>query len=107
MVSHTIGFDLERIGVNSIIRAAHEVQAYSNASTIKTLEDQLVHDPVCRQLFIESIVVPESWLFRETKGFPAYKHPALPTPQKTVGGENPFGSLRDWRRSLLDCLIAA
>ena len=69
MVSHTIGFDLERIGVNSIIRAAHEVQAYSNASTIKTLEDQLVHDPVCRQLFIESIVVPESWLFREPKVF--------------------------------------
>ena len=26
MVSHTIGFDPERIGVNSIVRAAHEVQ---------------------------------------------------------------------------------
>ena len=69
MVSHTIGFDPERIGLNSIIRAAHEVQAYSKASTIETLEDQLLHDSVCRQLFIESIVVPESWLFREPKVF--------------------------------------
>ena len=69
MVSHTVGFDLERIGVNSIVRAAHEVQAYSKASTIQTLEDQLTHDSVCSQLFIESIVVPESWLFREPKVF--------------------------------------
>ncbi|HBU38166.1 MAG TPA: hypothetical protein DEB70_10235, partial [Planctomycetaceae bacterium] len=69
MASNTIGFDLERIGLNSVIRAAHEVQAYSNASTIETLEDQLFHDSVCRQMFIESIVVPESWLFREPKVF--------------------------------------
>jgi chemotaxis protein methyltransferase WspC len=69
MASNTIGFDLERIGLNSIIRAAHKVQAYSKASTIETLEDQLSRDSVCRQLFIESIVVPESWLFREPKVF--------------------------------------
>ena len=69
MASNIIGFDLERIGLNSIIRAAHKVQAYSKASTIETLEDQLSRDSVCRQLFIESIVVPESWLFREPKVF--------------------------------------
>ena len=69
MASNTIGFDLERIGLNSIIRAAHEVQAYSKASTIEILEDQLSHDSVCCQLFIESLVVPESWLFREPKVF--------------------------------------
>ena len=69
IVSRTIGFDPERIGLNSIIRAAHEAQAYSKASTIEALEDQLIDDPKCRQLFTESIVVPESWLFREPKVF--------------------------------------
>ncbi len=68
-VSRTIGFDLERIGLNSIIRAAHEVQTHSKAATIEALENQLLHDHECRQLFIESIVVPESWLFREPKVF--------------------------------------
>ena len=69
IVSRTIGFDPERIGLNSIIRAAHEAQAYSKASTIEALEDQLIDDPKCRQLFTESIVVSESWLFREPKVF--------------------------------------
>ena len=69
IVSRTIGFDPERIGLNSIIRAAHEAQAYSKASTIEALENQLIDDPKCRQLFTESIVVPESWLFREPKVF--------------------------------------
>ena len=68
-VSRTVGFDPERIGLNSIIRAAQKVQTYSKASTIETLENQLLHDAECRQLFIESIVVPESWLFREPKVF--------------------------------------
>ena len=68
-VSRTVGFDPERIGLNSIIRAAQKVQTYSKASTIETLENQLLHDTECRQLFIESIVVPESWLFREPKVF--------------------------------------
>ena len=67
IVSRTIGFDPERIGFNSIIRAAHEAQAYSKVSTIEALENQLIDDPKCRQLFTESIVVPESWLFREPK----------------------------------------
>ena len=69
IVSRTIGFDPERIGLNSIIRAAHEAQAYSKVSTIEALENQLIDDPKCRQLFTESIVVPESWLFREPKVF--------------------------------------
>ena len=69
IVSRTIGFDPERIGLNSIIRAAHKTQAYSKASTIEALENQLLDDPKCRQLFTESIVVPESWLFREPKVF--------------------------------------
>ena len=69
MVSHTIGFDMKRIGESSIIRAAQKVQAYSNKSTHGSLEDLFLHDPMCRQLFIESIVVPESWLFREPKVF--------------------------------------
>ena len=69
MVSHTIGFDMKRIGKSSIIRAAQKVQAYSNKSTHGSLEDLFLHDPMCRQLFIESIVVPESWLFREPKLF--------------------------------------
>ena len=37
-VSSTIGFDPERIGLNSIIRAAHVVQAYSKISTIEALK---------------------------------------------------------------------
>ena len=69
IVSRTIGFDPERIGLNSIIRAAHKTQAYSKASTIEALENQLLDDPKCRQLFTESIVVPESWLFREPNVF--------------------------------------
>ena len=69
MVSHTIGFDMKRIGESSIIRAAYRVQAESNVSTCEAIEDLFLHDPKCRQLFIESIVVPESWLFREPKVF--------------------------------------
>ena len=69
IVSRTIGFDPERIGLDSIIRAAHKTQVYSKASTIEALENQLLDDPKCRQLFTESIVVPESWLFREPKVF--------------------------------------
>ena len=69
IVSRTIGLDPERIGLNSIIRAAHKTQAYSKASTIEALENQLLDDPKCRQLFTESIVVPESWLFREPNVF--------------------------------------
>lgn len=68
-VSSTIGFDPERIGLNSIIRAAHVVQARSKISTIEALEKKVLHDPECRQLFIESLVIPESWLFREPKVF--------------------------------------
>ncbi len=75
-VSRTIGFDLERIGLNSMIRAAHEAQTHSKAATIEALENQLLHDHECRQLFIESIVVPESWLFREPKVF-EYIHAQL------------------------------
>jgi len=69
MVSHTIGFDIKRIGESSIIRAALKVQAHSNVPTCEALEDLFLHDPKCRQLFIESIVVTESWLFREPNVF--------------------------------------
>ncbi len=73
-MSNTIGFDLNRVGVNSAIRAAHQALASFEAHrtespTTEALCNQMIRSAKCRQLFIESIVVSESWLFREPKVF--------------------------------------
>ena len=73
-MSNTIGFDLNRIGVNSAIRAAHQALASfkaltREAPTSEARTNQMLNSAQCRQLFIESIVVSESWLFREPKVF--------------------------------------
>jgi len=74
LMSNTIGFNLNRIGVNSAIRAAHQALASFKALTTESLTteslwNQMINSAQCRQLFIESIVVSESWLFREPKVF--------------------------------------
>ena len=68
-MSDTIGFDLNRIGVNLAIRAAHQALTSFKALTNEAHKNQMLNSAPCRQLFIESIVVSESWLFREPKVF--------------------------------------
>ncbi len=73
-MSNTIGFDINRIGTCSAIRAAQKALASFKAITAETrtseeLWNQIIHSAQCRQLFIESIVVSETWLFREPKVF--------------------------------------
>lgn len=79
-MSDAIGLDLNRVGVNSAVRAAHQALTFfkelasfkespSEARTSEALIDQMMNNDQCRKLFIESIVVSESWLFREPKVF--------------------------------------
>ena len=73
-MSNTIGFDINRIGTNSAIRAAQKALASfkaltTEALTTESLWNQMIHSAQCRQLFIESVVVSETWLFREPKVF--------------------------------------
>ena len=74
-MSDAIGLDLNRVGVDSAVRAAHQALdsfkelAFFKEGPSEALKDQMMNNDKCRKLFIESIVVSESWLFREPKVF--------------------------------------
>ena len=56
-MSNTIGFDINRIGTNSAIRAAQKALASfkaltTEALTTESLWNQMIHSAQCRQLFI-------------------------------------------------------
>ena len=84
-----IGLDAASIGTASVERAVRERRAASNCQDAQAYLDLVLTSEVELQELIETVVVPESWFFRDRKAFEALAGAA----QKECQRRNPEGVL--------------
>jgi chemotaxis protein methyltransferase WspC len=71
LLKETIGLDVESIGASAVERAVKERQAACNLRDAAAYWDWLRESADEYQAFVEAVVVPETWFFRDRQVFAA------------------------------------
>lgn len=74
MLRQKIGLDANSIGSNSIAYAINQRRLCCGLPTLKDYYDRLKHSPEELDALIETVVVPETWFFRDREPFVCLKH---------------------------------
>jgi chemotaxis protein methyltransferase WspC len=77
LLKDVIGLDAESIGRGAVARAAQDRQRRCGIEDIDAYWEYLCASPAERQHLIDSVIVPETWFFRDQEAFAALKSIAL------------------------------
>ena len=71
LLKEAIGLDVASVGASVIVRAANERRLACHCATLDDYQDLVRTSTVELQNFIERVVVPETWFFRNREAFEA------------------------------------